>query len=555
MGTDNVDVFRKIVFSLPETRVTAGAILAAGAASGGAAYAALKAFSSNLMNVSGIGPEAIPVIGALFIVPTLISGEVLPRVLPDYPRKWSYFLGLSNQILLFIYALIFTGANTVPRAWQVFWLALATVFTANLLVLTLTLGYKNIRRVTASSMVQPTAVAALFQLTAAGMMTFPPNFYTSTLASIGFACLMLLVAFGAVEYLLRANVEGISVVGLTSGLLQKRQESLDLGHPSKVEVQTLELENEHGEAEILAPWIHPGPLEGFGGGKVTGKIIESLNQSGEGFFLHVPSTHKSDPASPDCHRKILDAANEPERNGKASRMISREYEDVTFHGRRIDGKKMVFLDTNEESDLDDYEVSIFREVIDLEEVMLVDLHNHEYGSPAREAWYGTEECRRLRDSLEDFLERLDGEELHGYRAGFKSSTDGTPSFALVERVGGQETLIFGIEGNEATQEIRKLEEEYSDDYDRALAFTTDTHRSIHQMSSKTQCDPEKVRGTVRSASETVSESRAGFSVSKTEPIRLLKEDYLGLVFSINILVRLIPLSLVLAYLLLIVWIF
>ncbi|MFB6190194.1 MAG: DUF2070 family protein [Candidatus Nanohaloarchaea archaeon] len=555
MATDNVDIFKKVIFRIPSTGKTAAAMAGLGMLYSGVFYLALRAFAGNLLDPSALDPALVPAFWlATFLLPGVASGELLHRLLPDYPLKWGYFLALCNQLVLFIYMLVFSGANNLVNAWNVIWLATTTLYLSNFFVLLLTLGYSHVKRIALLGAIHPLMVLWSFHLLLGSYLRIPLVVYLLNIGIILLGGVLLLASFGMAEYLLRANVSNVSVLKLTSALLQKKQESLDLGYPTNPEVQTLEIENQEGRTRVAVPWIHPGPLEGFGGGRITGDIIEELNRDGEGFFLHVPSTHRSDPTRPDDHRKIIDALEEPEKTGEASRLIRQEFELANFYGRRVNGRNIVLM----EMEHDDAEISVFREVIDPEETLLVDLHNHEItqdASTRQELWYNTEESREIRENLLEFIELLEQQETHEYRAGFSSDTGGTPVFALVEEVDGQKTLLFGIEGNEASPELLDLEERYREDFDQVMLFTTDTHQSIHDLSSWQQVEPDRVIENVETAESTVSPASLGFTSDRAETMNLLQEDYSGLIMSINILVRLIPLTLILLYLGLILWLF
>lgn len=553
MASDNVDIWKKVIFRIPSFNKIVSAEVILGLIYSFLTYIGLITFTNIKIQIS-----IIPFIAVfLYILPTLTSGELLHRFIPEYPRRWGYFLALCNQSLMFVYSMILTGANNFINAWNILWLAVITIYLSNFLILLLTIGYSHIKRISVLSLVQPVMILAAFHLFLGRALQIPLLTYLTNFGVLLFAGVILIFAFGITELLIRANIPNISVIGLTSGLLQKKQQALDLGYPTRPDVQTLKLENQSSEAKIAIPWIHPGPMEGFGGGRISTKIIDKLNQNGQGFFFHVPSTHKSDPSDPDDYEKILDAMNEPETHSKASKLLCKDYSEVKFYGRKINGKKIIFMETSEEGNYDDYELPVFREIIDPEETILVDLHNHEreLEGERQEVWYNTETAEILRTSLLDFIEELDKEETFDYQAGFKADPENTKIFSLVEEVDGQKTLLFGIEGNEAGEEIKNLEEEYKKYFDEAVSFTTDTHRSIHELSRKEQAESERVINVVENAQENLSPARIGFSSSKAEQMKLLQEDYSGLVFSINILIRLLPLTLLLLYIGLIIWLF
>ncbi|MFB6158392.1 MAG: DUF2070 family protein [Candidatus Nanohalobium sp.] len=542
----NVDIFKKVVFTIPDFRKVAAVIIGLGAI-----YAALFTASTRLFSPYNPGIITAGVVAVFaFILPAFISGELLYRFLPDYPRSWGYFLAGSNETMLFIYGVILTGAESFGSAWRIFWLALATVYLSNLVVLLLTLGYKYIDRIAVLSSVQPLAFLAAFHYFLGGRINASLTGYIWNIAVLGLAAALLFAVIIIGEYLIKVNTD-VSVVQLTTGLLQKKQEALDLGYPTRPEVQTLEIENREDSTTLLIPWIHPGPLEGFGGGQITSKIIEKLNKDGKGFFLHVPSMHKSDPTDPEDHRKILEAVEKPEKTGKASKMITEKYPGVTFHGRKIGENKVIYMD----AEWDDYELPVFKEELDLDRTVLIDTHSHDTETDKGEVWYNTRESRQLRKHLTDFKQKLEQQRQHSYHAGTAARTGETPVFALVEKVAGQKTAVFGIEGNGTTRELRKLEEKLSQRYDQTVLFTTDTHQSIHELSSRKQVKTSKIQETVQKADENLSDAQIGMKCRKTPEINLLQEDYLGLVFTINILIRLTVLALILLYTGLVTWIY
>ncbi len=555
MGSDSVDVFKKIVFKIPPIEKILVGTIVFGALYGSLTYVGLRLFTPH-----EIFPVSVIYLSLLgYILPALVSGELLHTFIPDYPRRWGYFLALCNQLVLFVYGLILTGADTFATAWSVFWLALITVYLSNFVVLMLTLGYGYLRKIGVLSLVQPLLILTAFHLLIGSGLDISPlsyltNFGVALIAAVAFVAFTLLT-----ELLIGANVDGVSVLELTSGLLLKEQKKLDLGYPSQPDVQTLSLENQGSRADVAIPWIHPGPIEGFGGGQITSDVIDALN-AGEkqGFFFHVPSTHKSDPTVPEDYKKIVDAVEEPEKAGEASKLVKKDYGEVRFYGRKFGEKKTVFLDTSDsDRNFDDYEVSIFRELIDPEETTVVDLHNHEREliGERKEVWYNTEDAEMLREYFRDFMEILEAQTTSEYSCGFETDLDGTKIFSLVEEVDGQKTLLFGIDGNGKGGELERTSEICGDEFDEVLVFTTDTHRSVHELSREKQVEVERLRNTVDKAHQNLSNGSIGLGNQRGAEMTLLRESYLGLVFSINIIVRLGLFMFVLLYIGLVIWLF
>jgi len=546
--TDNLDMFKKIVFSIPSLKKILTASLTLSILFSSLVFVGFKLFTTLQPPLHSIMLMAI----FAFALPAFLSGELLHRFIPDYPRKWGYFLALSNMTLLFLYGTILTGADNFTNAWHIFWLALSTSYLSNLLVLLLTVGDKYITRLTLLSLIQPLSILVAFHVFLGSRLQISLIDYASGIMVLGVSALLVLAAIGVAEYLLRANLENASVLQLTAGLIQKRQEALDLGYPTKPDVQTLQIENQVGKTTLLTPWIHPGPLEGFGGGRITSDIIEKLNKEDEGFFFHVPSTHKSDPANPEAYKKILKARKDPQKIKKASKLVEKDYEKVKFYGRKVGSKKLVYMD----AEWDDYRTAIFREIIDPEKVLLVDLHCHDRKEEERpEVFYDTDEARYLRNSLKDFIQILDRQKEYKYKAGFSTETTHKSLFSLVEKVDGQKTLIFGLEGNGTSQSVRKTKKQYEKEYDKVIVFSTDTHQSIHDLFAEKQVNISRIKQTVQKAEKNLSEASLGLTNNKSNTIKLLKEDYSGLIFSVNILVRLIIFLLAVVYIWLIIWVF
>lgn len=547
MPADNLEVFKKVIFRLPQLRKTFGLTLFLGTVYSILLYLLLDSF---LLEVT---IWMIPILTfGLFLVPGILASELYSFLLPGYPRKWGYFLSLVNQLIIFLFAALLIVPESFLTAWQIVWLGLTTLFINNFFILVLSTGPDYLKRVSVLSLVQPLLILAGFHLAFGRYLEIGLLAYLSNFLVILGAGAVLLIAIYVTEFLVGSNVSNLSMLNLVTALLQNRQERLDLGRPVKPDVQTLKIVNGSGEKTFAAPWVHPGPLQGFGGGRLTSYVLDRLTEQGDGFFLHVPSTHHMDPSDPRDSEKVYQALSDPETVDSASKLIREEYELGTLYGRKMDGKQVIFLELD---GYDDYEEAVFREVIDPEETLIVDLHNQRKDIHLDEMRYGTTDAEKARRHLEDFQEKLEQQETEGYSAGFSSGLENKPVAALVEEVGGQRTLLFGIEGNDASENLLELRDEFSDDFDEVLLFTTDTHSSVHDLASSSQVDRGKVRSVVDDAEEDLSPAEIGLSSQEAEEMKFLKDDYYGLIYTINILVRLLPIALVLMYLALVIWLF
>ena len=583
MGADNVDAFQRLVFSVPRLRVQAAALVVLSGVYAVLAFAGIVFFTPFEPDPSRI----VPVAALIFLVPFVVAAELFPRVLDGYPRSWSYFLALTSQFVLFVYALVLSGADNVGNAWSIIWLSFITLYLINILVLVVSTGIDRSERILLVSLAEPgLLIAAFYALGGSefGFSTYRHVFaFASLLIAAGFLVLILLV----VDYLIRSNTD-VSAFALTSGLLRNDRESLDLGVEARPAVETFAVDN-GSRLTVAAPWVHPGPLGGFGGGQLSGNLIDALNGGGEegetadgatddrdevvadggvgtvsdgdaGFFFHVPCTHKEDLSNPADAERIRDAVAEPERTERASRLVAESYgeregyADVRFRGRRIGDKEVIVLHGE---GIDDYDTGVFMRDVGHDEVLLIDQHRHDIqNGPDVEIQYGSAEADRLKRAFDDFRDRLaDADLSDDYAAGFAVTRAGQDALAMVESVDGQEALWIGVDTNGLTPDVRETADEYREEFDAVIPFSTDTHASIHELANMRESDIDAIERAIDRAVDDVAPATVGFESNRTEPVKLLKNDYNGLVFSVNILIRLTLISLVTLYALLVLWLF
>ncbi|MFB6115581.1 MAG: DUF2070 family protein, partial [Candidatus Nanohalobium sp.] len=248
---------------------------------------------------------------------------------------------------------------------------------------------------------------------------------------------------------------------------------------------------------------------------------------------------------------IIDSFKKPDKSGKASKLVEKDFEGLKLKGRRIGDQKIVFIETER---FDDFEKEVFMDVLDHENVMIFDQHNHP-DHRGREIMHNSSvPAEKARKCLEEFLELLEEEELYTYSAGFSTSTEGKALTALVEEVDGQRTLLLGSDENGPCKSVLEAEKKFSNRFDEVNIFTTDTHEDLKDLASKKSIDGERIDQTVEEAVKGLSKARIGFATSRAEKINLLHRDYYGLMHSINILTRLFPLSVIILYISAIIWI-
>ena len=548
MPVDNLEIFKKVIFHLPPLEKTISMLVGLGLVYSGILYL----FVGSLL-LESISTLSIPVFALmLFILPGAVAAELYHLFLPQYPRKWGYFLSLANQMVIFMFSVLLTFSDTFPIAWKIIWLGLVTLYVNNFLVLLLSVGPEHLRKISLLSLIQPAFILSGFHIALGRFLQISALSYATNFLMVLGAGIVLLLAIQVTDFLVGSNVSNISMFELAAALLKKEQEKLDLGRPVKPDIQTFEIENATGVKRIAIPWLHPGPIEGFGGGQITSEIIQEINEEGEGFFLHVPSCHQMDPSDPRDSEKVISSLKETSKTGKASKMYEKEFNNCHLYGRAFGNQKIIFMD---HKGFDDYDSSIFEDQIDKENVSIIDLHNQPKGSRLNEMRYGTEEAEEVRGYLREFIQDLEKLPQRDYHAGFHKGESLKHEMALVEKVGNQKTLLFGIEGNDSSKELLELREEFKKSFDEVLLFTTDTHASIHDLADEKQVEKSEINKVVDSAIENLSPAKLGLSNQNAKEMNFLKDDYYGLTYTINILVRLIPISLLIIYVALAIWLF
>ena len=586
----NLEGLELFVVSIPRTRRVVGYILGV-SVFGGLLTAAALQFGTDLgwrVELSALGETAVPralVLVGAFTVAALVGGEAVQLLVPAYPRNWGYYLALACLVLagVLVPCGVLLGGATDSAATPV-WFALGSVFLFSFQALLVSDDIPGVWRQGPASAVQP---AVLFAgLTVVTPLSLSLSAHASEITVLVGVGVGLVLVSGFVELLMRGNVPEVRAFEITSNLVQRTPLHLDMGVSMDRPVQTFAVETDNGRTQITTPWVHPGILEGIGGARLTPNVLAALNGQtdktpddsrdnipwsnsstvdgpgndgpasistdggdGErGFFWHVPCTHLSDSPDPYVHEPVLDVVGDPETTGEASRLISRTYDETTFHGRRYGEKRVVFFESDEFADI---EVDIFGEVIDPERTLVVDRHVRAEETGRGEVHIDSPETERLRGYLRDFLSVLDEQPLAEYRAGDAQDLDidGISLYALVETVDGQRTAYVVADRNERPHALVEARDQLREEFDEVLLFTTDTHASVTENRFDPQTRPDQIRDLVETAAARVTNAAAGLTAEYTK-VELMREDYQRLILSLNLLARVYIVSLIGLYLVL-----
>ncbi len=531
----NLEAFERFVIAVPPTHRVVALI-------GGLSFVAAL-LSTGVLAVTGEGTLLTGLIlFGTFAGGALVGAESTRLLVPSYPRNWAYFLGGICLVLagvLVPVALLVDSTTTI-------WFALGTAFLFSFQTLIISDGFPRFPLQATASAVQPTIIFAGLTLTPVLTLSTAQLPYVAVVVGVG-AALVLVSWF--VGWLLRANVSEVGALEITAHLVQRKELHLGMGEEIDVPVQTFAVETTAGKTAVVAPWIHPGILEGVGGGRLTTNLLNALTDAGKrAFFWHIPSTHLSDSADPRVHEPVLDAVTDPETVDEASQLISRTYGKTTFHGRRYGEKRVIFFESEEYADI---EVDIFGEIIDSEETLVVDRHARVEESGRFQVHQESPHAEVLREYLRRFIAELDEQPLAPYRAGdaLSIASDGISLYALVEEVDGQRTVCLTADQNERPYALAAVEAELGDEYDEFLIFTTDTHASVYANRFDPQADTERMQALIEEATDRIGPASVGLA-AEDATATLLRKDYHRLIFSLNILARVYIVSLAGLYLLL-----
>ena len=532
----NLELFEVFVITIPRTRRVAGYTLGMGTLAGLLTAGVLLARSAD------VGPTTPLVLAGIFVGAALLAGEATGLLVPAYPRSWGHYLAL---VCLTVLTVLVPAAFLVGGSLPALWFALGVAFLLGFQILVVSDGLGRFPLLGLASAVLPAGVAV-------GLAAVLPEVSTEPAAHAAPVAVVVLVGLGLgvvslfIEWLQNANVPEVGGLEITSHLVQRERLRLDMGFPIEPTVQTLAIgTGDTDDTRVAAPWVHPGILEGVGGGRLTSHLLDSLNDGDgddgeDGFFFHVPCTHRSDSADPSVHEPVIDAVSDPKQYEKASRLVTHtvgeDGRETTFRGRRYGDCRLVFVDSGEYNDI---ELGILQDLVDPETTLVVDQHAHDDDEAKSDLRRESPDATQLRADFRDFLAMLDDEPLAPYRAGtaVDHDTEDISLFALVEEVDGQRTLVLGADRNEAPRTLSEVRAELADEYDETLLFTTDTHASVYANRFDPQSGADRIRAVAETAADSVTDAAAGVDARAADTVDILREDYSRLMHSLNVLAR------------------
>lgn len=532
---DNLDVFRNVVFRIPTLRTLIGVLLGGGIVFGVLSTVLLARQTS--MQVSLLPLLLVPLL--FYILPALLSTEAIFRG-TTITREWAALTAIIDEGVLFLFAVVLYFTDSASEAWQVMWLGLATIYFINLLLILMARGREGHTRNLVAGLVFPLSILFLFHLTVGRILDIPNILYLQNSAFFLVSAFLLLLTSLILDFLVKANVKEMSLLDFTSAIVLGDEQELMEGVETDVRQQAFVIDNGE-QLQFTVPWLHPGLIAGLGGGKLTDRLIDE-----DTFMLHVPSDHTLDLADPaDISRFETLPETAPET--EATRMERVEHGGFLLRGRRYGDTTVIYI---ENRDLDDYDPAVIEDIMaSHDDLVLIDLHNQRIGSQKPQLQHLERRAHHLRDGVAELFQALEEAEQERYRAGWMHGGD---HVAVVEEVDRehddvQRTCLLGINGNDAPESLHRVEEALQEEFDEVLVFTTDTHERLSTLARPKQYTEAELWRAVKHAKNTVTEAEAGFGENTEENVRVLGEDYNRIIFTINIMARLIPITLLLYY--------
>ncbi|MCJ7450719.1 MAG: DUF2070 family protein [Candidatus Nanohaloarchaeota archaeon QJJ-9] len=473
----------------------------------------------------------VPILSLLlYIIPSVINGELLAS-LSKLSRKWTYSMSFIDQITVFGFSLIIPLPSS--HIWSLMWLGLATVYLLGILGLVGGRGRRKYFTNFAYPLIYPLWLLAVFHTFVGSNVGVSRMVYIHNSTLFFITSILLGLTLLIFEFVIKANSKSISALDFLSNVILDEEKAIEDYIETHVYNQSLEIEGKE-KARFYIPWIHPGPVSGFGGGNLIPELVDESS-----FFLHVPSAHSMDLADPEEVERFKSPP-EAEKSSKASKLLKGDKGGFKFWGRMYGDSKIVFI---QNKDVDDYDPSMIYDIKeDHENLTLIDMHNQPMDGEGKPVQPMDPRSKILREGIESLVQKLEEAELKDYRAGFKIQKGYS---ILVEELGDQKTVQIVMNANGKPPVLKEVEKEL--EFDENLLLTTDTHQQLSLIANPPPAEKEEIIESVRESEENLESAEAGISEEKLENVNILGGNYGRLIATLNVMGRLVPISLLLYY--------
>ncbi len=447
------------------------------------------------------------------------------------PREWIYLI--NSGVVGIFGALLFT----LTLFMNLYTLLLVSIGVAMILSHTafvFTAGKEDIFSLTLTSLLFPFLTGSSIYLYAVKNGFFAASH--SFIINLTILAAVLALNKELNEYLFQVNSNGLKGSSFPSKLLLDKECDIHIGEEGDVPVRNIGIKNEHGGLDLFVPWVHAGPVASFGGSRIS---TDSIDEQDSSFFLHAPSSHFSDVTSVGDKERILDKKNSPDEYfSQATKIRKVEGAEFNLYGRGYGDKKLILID----SEFDDYKRSIFDKYLEDENLVVVDLHGEEDRAESDILSYNSQSANAINEEIGNLVDKIGNSERHTYEAGWCIEERDKSIFAMVEQVGDEKSLLLFVNENEASESTRKAYQRFEEDYTNVFVSTTDSHRSVYDQVVGYENPFSDYESIVEEAEEKLIDAALGINYENVENVRLFKDSYLEFMGSLNILLRLYPLS-------------
>lgn len=473
----------------------------------------------------------------VFVLPAIVYAVISNKVVQNFYKRRSFLLSLLNQALLFFGLVL----SFLSMKLLLFFVSFS--YSINVLSLIGVSGDKGPK-----NLLYPLIYFApvLYVLNYYGIFAFGP-LRASFFFGLGIA---VFLSIYLADYYFRLGISDVSAVKIFSSFLNKELMSIVHGAEINTIHQNLVFNIDGREYEIMLPWLHPGPVRYIGGGSVSTTLIDELNKEGKGYFWHVPSCHKEDPANPQISDRILDQVSEEiEYQNKATKLLKKESGSFKVYGQKFGEFYIVFVDAE---GTDDFENTIFKRIKEErdEKIVFVDLHNHPPLTNDKILLEDEAGANKLQELIHTLLNDLNRKEKYDLKASFQISEE-KKFMVLLEEISDETYLFITLDTNGISNRLKEKLNILArgNEFDETLILTTDAHQSIRFLSEEAKIESDKIEDSVKEALETLKSAEVGISEAELKNIQVLGNDSYHLQTSVNFVIHLFPMFLFFIYIL------
>ena len=436
---------------------------------------------------------------SLVFIPSILSVFILPY-LRSYKTKMKFrqsgFIALTSLLssLIFYWILIYVGLSFELS----FLISIAFPMSIRFIAITGAFQY-NLKRSLPPSLIQSLLPLPLFQI----FYSLDPRSISGYLITllIGLSLVLVLITIINKPFKKDFGVPTLKVVNIiTRTMLGEKEGKKELeeffGKNSvlgdiEYTIYSFRTEDEKRyKALFVIPGLHPGPLKGVGGSRLSNILSEELKDHEDVFTFHAPSTHSLNPIREEDCRRLPRSINKDLKRldylNRASRFIRKEKNGIVG-AQRFEENVFTNLSFYPETAEDVHAsvgkiISQIGEADGFSEVGIVDSHNSGERRVSS-VFYPTQRTKRIVDLSAEIFKEVKGLKTNKFKLG-TSSRSGYENVGIAQEgikvavfeVNGQRNAQILIDANNMKKGLRgKIQEGIEDLVDISELHTTDTH--------------------------------------------------------------------------------